>query len=279
MSDSSEQDRYARQFLLGQLGEHERQQLEERLMVNAEYQEQMLLSEEALIEDYLAGRLPAEQRKDFEVNFLASNKQRHRVKVVRLLANHGARKVSRSDQPQPPTSLRPRRWSIGLRSHNRAVVFTCLLAASLLIIGLAISQIIRTRRETQRANIESELAQLNRTPDATVSSFVVVLAPVTLRDTNDNSSVAIPSTAEIVQIRLVIGQNFSPTFNVELTRAGTETFNVAGLRAQSTVNGEAVVVKFPSRLLSRGYYKLSLIGVANDGRRTVVSEYRFEVGS
>ncbi|HKU76914.1 MAG TPA: hypothetical protein VJR02_23590 [Pyrinomonadaceae bacterium] len=280
MTYSSEQDRHARQFLLGELEEHERQQLEKRLMVNAEYQEQMLLAEETLIEDYLNGILPAEQRKEFENNFLASNLQSRRVRVLRLLANYETRKGPNSDQPQP-TPSGTRRWSIGFGNRTRAVVFTCLVAASLLIIGLAVSQIFQNRRETQRAGIERELAQLNSTPELTVSPFVVVLAPVSLRDTNDSATLAIPLTAEVVEIRLVIGgQNVNTNYAAELTRTGTaEIFNVDGLRAQSTANGQAVVVRFPSRLLNRGDYRLSLIRIANDGRKTVIGEYLFAVGS
>jgi hypothetical protein len=279
MNDTSEQDRHARRFLLGQLEEHERQQFEQRLMANVEYQERMLLAEETLIEDYLAGTLPAEQRKQFESKFLVSNPQRRRVRVVRLLANYGTHKVSTLDQPQPVAPSKPRRWTLGFSNHT--VVFTCLIAASLLIIGLAVSYIIQSHRETiRRSGIERELAQLNSTPNISASTFPVVLAPVTLRDTNESSTLPFPVPAEIVEVLLVIRQDVTSSYTAVLSKSGTdETFTVASLQVQSTANGQAVVVRLPSRLLDRGDYRVSLIGVANDGRRTVVGDYRFEVGS
>lgn len=279
MNDLSEQDRYARQFLLGQLEGHERQQLEQRLMANMEYQEQMLLAEETLIEDYLGGLLRAEQREQFESRFLVSNPQRRRVSVVRLLSNYGTHKVSCLDQPQQPDLSRPGRWLIGF--GNRAIVFTCLVAGVLLIIGLAVSFIIQSRRDTtQRSEIERELVQLNGTPNINASTFPVVLAPVALRDSNDSSTLPIPLPAEFIEVRMIIRQDVTPSYTAELSKSGTAvTFTVTGLQAQSTANGQAVVLRLPSRLLSRGDYKVFLLGVANDGRRTVIGDYRFDVGS
>lgn len=287
MNESSQQEYQVRQFLLGQLEDHERQWFEEELMTSTAYQEEVLIIEEGLIEDYLDGVLPADEQQAFETNFLASLKQRRRVQIARLLGAYGASKLSESDQPQP-ASAPSRRWSIARGIRNNPVVFTSLAVILLVVIAAVILQGIWSWRENkqrleatrQRSIIEHELAQLNSTQNVTASTIPLVLVPVTTRDAKEASTLSIPLPAEIVEAQLILTGTTYSRYTVELSRSGTvERFKINELHSQYTANGLAVIVRLPSRLLGRGDYNLSLVGVSDDGNQAKAGEYHFQVGS
>jgi hypothetical protein len=82
-----EQDTQLRHYLLGELSENEQQKIEERLIVDSDYVEQMLIVEEDLIDDYLKGGLPPPQQKVYEKLFPATREGRQKIQVARVLKN------------------------------------------------------------------------------------------------------------------------------------------------------------------------------------------------
>jgi hypothetical protein len=285
MNSRDEQEVRVRRFLLGQLEKNERERVEQTLMVDMDYGEQVLLIEETLIEDYLDGALPAEERQAFETYFLASSQQRRKVKVATLLNTYGARELSVFDQPITPAPHHRR--SINLLIGSHPVWFTSITALLLLILAIGVFEAIRSRRESieadqRKLDIERELTQLSnsRAQDLTASMFALALAPVALRDGEDLPALSMPFAAEIIELRLLLGGDSYLRYTVELSSSGgAVTFTLAGLSPQSTSDGEAVVVRIPSRFLGRGDYKLSLIGISNHGRGSYTGEYLFSVRS
>jgi hypothetical protein len=173
--------------------------------------------------------------------------------------------------------------------RNHPVVFTSLAAVSLLIITLGVFQGIRIWRERtesleatkqQRLDLERELIRLNGTPTQSAIASTLVLAPVALRNVNDAATLPIPLPAEIIEVRLILSGNIYASYIVEFSKIGaTEKFTVENLHAQSMTGGQVVVVRLPSRMLNRGDYRLSLIGLADDRKRAGAGEYQFHVGS
>lgn len=89
MKDQMEElDTRLRRYLLGELSDEEQQQIEERLLVDNDYVEQMLIAEEDLIDDYLNGALPPAQRDTYEKRFPATREGRQKIQTARALKNH-----------------------------------------------------------------------------------------------------------------------------------------------------------------------------------------------
>jgi hypothetical protein len=167
---------------------------------------------------------------------------------------------------------------------KNAVVFTSIAAVMLLIIGFGAWQGIRFWRESNEtarriSEIERELSKLNSSP-VEASTYPLVLAPVSTRDANYASTLSMPFSAQIVELRLIVTGTIQLHYTAELSKIGTtERYRVDGLHAQATENGQAVAVRIPSRLLTRGDYRLSLQGTADDGRKKSAGEYNFQVRS
>ncbi len=61
-----------RNYLLGTLAADRRAELEERILSDPDLQEELLLSEEELIDQYVADGLSTREKEQFETNFLVS---------------------------------------------------------------------------------------------------------------------------------------------------------------------------------------------------------------
>ncbi len=91
-------EKLATRFLLGDLSEESRLQLEERFFKDDRFYEQLLAIQEEVADDYVQNKLSARERAKFEETFLRSPQRRQRVEFAavfsRALAGSGARPVS-----------------------------------------------------------------------------------------------------------------------------------------------------------------------------------------
>jgi len=72
-----------KKYLLGELSADEKASVEERLMVDRDFFEQMGIVEDELIDDYLEGNLA--NKNEFERYILSNPKQYRRLKIVMAL--------------------------------------------------------------------------------------------------------------------------------------------------------------------------------------------------
>ena len=78
-----------RKYLLGYIQvEDERRKIEERLMLDDDYFEEILMQEEELIQDYVDNHLNADERRRFEKHFFISEERRQKIKFARALRRY-----------------------------------------------------------------------------------------------------------------------------------------------------------------------------------------------
>jgi hypothetical protein len=77
-----------RKYLLGKVTDEECALVEERLLIDNEYFEQVLMEENELIDDYLRGGLTRSERAQFNEVFLASPERREKLSFVRSLEQY-----------------------------------------------------------------------------------------------------------------------------------------------------------------------------------------------
>src|SRR5690348_2556872 len=86
-----------REYLLGRLSDEEEQKVEERLMVDDEFFEELEISKGEILDEYSAGELSQTDRKSFEEGYLASPEGRKRFTFSVALD----RLVQREPTPAP----------------------------------------------------------------------------------------------------------------------------------------------------------------------------------
>lgn len=82
-----------RKYLLGTLSEESRQGVEERLMTEEAFLEELTLAEGELIEDYVDGRLDDEERACFEQHFLSTDERHAQLRFARALGRYATAAV------------------------------------------------------------------------------------------------------------------------------------------------------------------------------------------
>lgn len=87
MEQSDEQSKL-RKYILNDIGDEERSAIEERLLAEDEYFEEVLIAEENLIQDYADGKLDAADRERFEKCFLSFEENRQKVRFARALRKY-----------------------------------------------------------------------------------------------------------------------------------------------------------------------------------------------
>jgi len=290
MMQNTEDQRLTKQYLLGELDPEEQRRVEERLLVDDAYFEELLMAEDDLTDEYLDGALSAREQERFEQHFLATPERHQKLRFARVLRRYidDAGAADSATTPAPP-SFSWRRWLPAfLRTQRPAVVFS--LAIVLLIGGLCGSWIIiQTRRaqnqpsraQSQHAAVEGELAELNspqnRNPE-TVSPFVVSLTPGLARGSGEIRKVALPTAASLVQFRLDTPSDEYRSYQAILQKdEDTETFTIKDLTAEEAGGSKIVILRVPARLLTRGDYSLRLSGLTPAGKSEETGKYLFRV--
>jgi hypothetical protein len=107
-----------RLWLLGLLPEQESRSFEERLITDSELYEEVFIAEEELIDDYIAGRLSADERKAFESYFMNSPERQEQFRIANALRVYiGDAKVTKVN----------RRWPFAAMSLAAAAVVVAAL--------------------------------------------------------------------------------------------------------------------------------------------------------
>ena len=82
-------------YLLGQLTIEERVQIEERVLLDSDFFEQVLIVENELIDAYLEGSLS--DKEGFVQHFMSTPQQRQKVKISMALREHSSDKGSHEE--------------------------------------------------------------------------------------------------------------------------------------------------------------------------------------
>jgi len=91
-----------RKYILNDVNDEARSAIEERLLTDDEYLEEVSMAEENLIQDYADGNLDVKEREKFENCFLSSEENRQKVKFARAL-----RKYVNEAENSPKTEKKP----------------------------------------------------------------------------------------------------------------------------------------------------------------------------
>jgi hypothetical protein len=287
-----------RRYLLGYSSGEEQEQLEEHVITDSEYREQVLVIEDGLIEDYLANDLSEEDRKRFVEHFLSTPQQMQKLKIAEALNKYFSVEAAAHSPPltpesPQPTGAEPLRASFLRR--NPLAAFALAAAVLLVVFGGAWLLIDRWRghgpvvQEQERdREFQRELERLNKpqgsngspsTPEPPkAEALTLTLSPVTLRGGGDLPVVVLPTRADAMELLLVLPAGEYKSYRVVLQKSGdAPRFTVDRLAAGTTESGKAVILKIPIKYLSRGDYILELSGSNAEGRFEPAGGYSFRV--
>lgn len=273
MERTEQQKEVIKQFLLGELNEEWRQQVEERLLTDSDYRDEILMIESELVEDYLTEKLPPDDRGNFEKHYLSAPRQQRNLKLTRVLLQAAeSAKTQSSYETNLLQNLKAIFWPRG-QKLRLAVVSLILLV----VVGSPI--IYKVWQSCQSAELQAELVRLNipsniLTPSHSVPS--VTLLPFNLRDKGTPlPRLPITSASEVVQLRVTSVANTYQNYKVEIHAIGGGQLVQFELKPQPS--GDTLVLQLPARLLKPNDYVVTIRGVNAQGVIEDVGEYAFRV--
>lgn len=292
MSEAANELLLIRKYLLGTLEGEEREQLEERVLSDANFRDRVLLVEENLIEDYTEGVLEETERHGFRKMFYSNRQRRIEVQVVEGLQQHAWKNwwaklfgaVQDTWKSHRATLASAGASPLGSLSgfHKAAIAVAMVIAVA--IAFFVVQRFLRSEQappsltqEQQRHDlIERELTRLNTSPESQSlpSALAATLSPGLSRGDDTQRTiefpiVTLPRGAVSAQLRLLVrfSDNEYRSFQAVLTPIGArESYKVELKPVEMSPGVPALILTLPTHVLDDGDYSVQLSGQSADGR-------------
>lgn len=303
-------------FLLDAVDERERAEVEDRLLSETEFYEQMLGREAELTDAYVRGELSHAERKRFEKSFFASRDRRKRVEFAQGLAD-SATLLKRKESTKPDSAValvttQSRGWLASLFAQRPAVGYA-LAAALLMVIGVTgwfAFERMRARVEPQRARTNGAPSPEPKQDDSGVASrqpeqgmpspgsdnatpgvsqtparedrvtrpafATITLMPGSLRD-GAGANLFIPRGSTHLRIRLQLEEDNYRSYNAVLSTPEGRKVWAGAARKEHEKNAQFLTFTLPADSLSRGDYIIALSGTTAGARPEGAAQYSFRV--
>jgi len=277
-----------RSYLLGDLDETFREQIEELLLCDESFADKLSAAEDNLIDDYVYGALTEGECEIFQKNFIVNDDRRRKIQIAQAIEVYLAENPERL--PVLGNSfwfpLGPFRRISPFLQRNKVWV-TISLAAALLLVFLApraIRMLIPNSRvsplNTRRATMEREIAKFSRRRSlpSNVVTFEVALQPTLLREGGETKKVFLTENIKFVSLKLKL-----PSDRYELYRAvgktveGEELFQIGDLRPEPEGDSWTILLIIPAEFLSPGDYQIEVNGIAADGSLAESGRYNVRI--
>ena len=272
MNSNTQQHQSIRAYQLGQTASEDSARIEERLLIDDEFYQELLIVEDELVDQYLAGRLTGSEKESFETYFLATPERRETLRFARNLKryvnNEAGQKsgesntdfASESGTFAAPALPQKRFWP-----WSNPVVSYSLTAAVVLVVTLTTVLIVRN---------------LNSPPAGIGKVLVVELAPGLSRGDQGTKQIIVPADTANVQLQLRVSNVAAyQTYRAILqTPDGRQISSQDGLRPDPAWN-DRIFCLVPANLLTPSDYSLKLSGINQQGEYEDVARYYFRVSN
>lgn len=278
MKEDSVTDALLREFLLGRLADADRERMEGLFLTDSATRERVLAIEQDLIDDYLEDGLSQEDKERFLSRYAQTDEQRRKLRITGAIKDWAVREA-RGPHPVAATVSVWSQIRTWLRLKPRLVVPIAITMAIAIVLGI----VWLNSREEQRKHlaIEQELAQLNspasmRDVPPQITPFD--LRPVSVRSGQPQAELKIPVEIRFIELRLPwIQRERYSMYQAEVRRVGDrEAFTISNLQAESN-GGYTIRLRLPAQMLTRGDYQINLTGIPADGSAKSSEEYSFVV--
>lgn len=271
-------DALVREFLLGRVNEDEREQIENLFLTDSVTRERVFSLEQDLIEEYLEDSLSEEDRKIFISLYAHTEEQRRKLRITKSIKNWAVREAL-----APPTPVASVSFWDGLRALLKRRRVSLVPIAVVIVIAIVLAIVWRNSQVERRKHlaVEQELAQLNSPAslrEVLPQTTSLDLRPVTGRSIEEATELKLRADIRFFELRLPwIRKEHYSTYRTEIRRVDDEeSFAIPSLQPEID-GGNVILLRLPAHMLRRGNYQIHLSGIADDGSASTSEEYSFAV--
>ena len=250
-----------RRYLLGSASEGERERFEQDLLADEGLYEELLATEEELIDEYVVGQLPELEQAGFLQYLSKLPDYEKRLEFAQALR---ARSVNSQAEVASGGAEIEQGDALGAGFPVRA---SLVAAAAVLVMAVggvwSLMTISGLRQEIALAGPRSFL-----------------LAAGTLRSGGATQVLRVPQKPVLMEIHLDLGFDNYETYRAVLSDSrAVELMSLSQLRARIQENEIVVAFSISSERFRVGDYYISLSGVGNNGELEPVARYDFRISS
>jgi hypothetical protein len=137
MTPKSYENNEIRDYLLGSLAEDDQRRIEERLINETGFLEELLVGEEELIDDYVTNDLSSDSRSRFEKHFLCTPERARKLRFARALGRFTSQASETNTLKAPSEDAETSRsWSAWLRAFWGRQTLTVRFASAVVAIAI-----------------------------------------------------------------------------------------------------------------------------------------------
>lgn len=269
-ADPREQE-VIRQYLLGQMPQGELGYIDEKLLTDSDFYEELLITEDELIDQYLAGQLAEPERKSFETHFLVPLERQQKVRFARSLRKYVDETTltrpneellaADSTESVPDVKPQPKKRTLFSFLPTQRPIVAYVTAAAILLVVLGVSWLaIRKPDLSGPGNV-----------------FTATLTPGVTRDSGNITRIPIPADTDTLRLRLVLMSNDYQSYRAELLNESGSILIKEDLNPESEVGAVFISLFVPTSMLGREDYQVKLSGRLAGGGYENISGYRFRV--
>lgn len=252
-------------YLLGQMSEPERNEVQERLFRDDEFFETVAEAETDLIDAYASGELTQAEREQMERSILRSPAARKRAEFAAALAGVEA---TTGTLPSNKLVMSRLRWI-----PVAAAVVLAIAAAALLVENRGLRNRIVALQSARPAQDSSR--QQSMSPSAALPPvFTVLLEPGAVRG-GGVPEIAIPPSSQLVELQLDLRGDVHESYQARLSAGAQKIWELSNIPAERKTAGAILPFWIPANMLSPGQYEL----VVTAGNNAPVEFYYFRVAS
>ena len=248
MTPSSDVQEKLRRYLLGQLDERAREDIETNLLTDDDYFEELLNLEDEITDEYLAGKLNPADRSAFEHHFLVTPERHEDLNFARALNRHLAQAA-----PHRPDG---KTWWPAFLSRQPLPVRATLLAAIVVVVAGAVW-----------------LLRNQRTPQS-FATLTLTASQATRSEGTEAPKLKLPLRENGLKIVMVLPEAPAGATGYR-TQIDTESGNTLSVDANRE-NNNSVSIMIPAAKLDAGRYSIKLFARGPDGvERRISGNYLF----
>ncbi|SRR5258705_4452199 len=261
-----------RQYLLGNLSQEKSAPLEERFLSDSHFYQELLVTEDDLVDQYVEDRLSGAERESFELHFMIPAERRQKVSFARALRRYINLNEDAESEEHAVTRLfkgssvpggQPAKSRFPFWPPNPVLAFSLLVAVCLGL--LAVSRVVFKR---QPSGAIAQHAQRSTT---------IALVSGSTRSEGITQRIVVPREVDLVQLELALKHNAYQSYKAELLADTSILAATQGITPE-VKDGQAVVrFAVPAEMLKPGDYQIRLSGVSESGDAEAIDRYPFRV--
>jgi hypothetical protein len=259
-----------RQYLLGTLPAEELPPLEERLLADDEFYQELLIVEDELVDHYLSGDQSSAERESFEAHFLLTPERQQKVRFSRTLKKylHNTEQAAANESSVVEVAAAP----VPVPVADRSVPFFSFLQRNPILAYSLAAAVVLVIGTVSWTALKSPVSQ---NPSQVLA---VTLTPGLTRDGGQITKFSIPPGTGTLQLRLELPKADYNIYRAELLTSERVSVTVReGLQAETSPTGKFITLPISTSSIKRDDYFVKVAGKRADGTYEDVTSFVFRV--